>query len=89
MNSDKMREEFEAFFTNDGQFPLACERMENGEYWISTTRTHWATWQASRAAVSIGIPKPTFLIHLDAQRFYQGQIVEFIKDQGFKCEVRK
>jgi hypothetical protein len=63
MNTDKMREEFEAWVVSnwpnqslDRFNPL--HGVTEGEYTGFTVQHCWDAWQASRAALAVNLPKP-------------------------------
>lgn len=45
--TEAMREQFEAWMSEDGAYPQAVERNGFGEYRLMTTYTNWGTWQAA------------------------------------------
>ena len=44
------REAFEAWFSDQGQFPRACETGRDGSYLLQHANTSWIAWQAATAA---------------------------------------
>ena len=44
------REAFEAWFSDQGRFPRACEKGRDGSYLLQHANTSWIAWQAARAA---------------------------------------
>ncbi|MCT9125362.1 hypothetical protein [Cupriavidus gilardii] len=48
MTNDQMREAFEAWYSNDGEWPQAVEHAA-GQYLLTTATTAWRTWQAGVA----------------------------------------
>lgn len=44
------REQFEAWFSDDGKYPHAVERSGNG-YFFADANIQWEVWQASREAL--------------------------------------
>lgn len=61
----KEREAFEAWFSDQGQYPKAIQRRDDG-YLLSTAQSAWDTWQAraaidaalaARGAVPAGLPE--------------------------------
>mgnify|MGYP006935475451 CR=1 FL=1 len=44
------REAFEAWFSDQGRFPRACEKGRDGGYLLQHANTSWSAWQAARAA---------------------------------------
>lgn len=52
---ETMREQFEAWASDNGQFPRAIERSGEG-YRFLPTQNKWDVWQASRAAIEIHLP---------------------------------
>ena len=58
--SDKMREEFEAWFCSTMPYKIAKESwfaiMDDGDYIITDVQAGWAGWRASRAALCVELP---------------------------------
>ena len=44
------REAFEVWFSDQGQFPMACEKGRGGFYLLQHANTSWIAWQAATAA---------------------------------------
>ena len=62
MNIEKMRQQFEAWATDDGKWPKAVER--NGDtYKFMKTHTDWLAWQASRESLVIELPAMRKALH--------------------------
>lgn len=55
MGNDKMREEFEAWATENGM-AIHLARGESGLYGSPVTQRYWGCWQTSRAAVVVELP---------------------------------
>ena len=64
--TDKMREEFEAWYSKelgfrednpDRMFSMFCDDGETHEYYRLGVRTAWLAWKASRAALCVELPK--------------------------------
>lgn len=62
---DKMREEFEKFYSKEfgyrednpeSMFETFCDDGESHEYYRLGVRVAWITWQASRAALCVELP---------------------------------
>lgn len=43
------REAFEAWFSDDGKCPRACERSREGGYVLAHAADAWRAWQAAQA----------------------------------------
>lgn len=43
------REAFEAWFSDDGKYPRACERSCEGGYVLAHAADAWRAWQAAQA----------------------------------------
>lgn len=57
MDTNKMREQFEAWVLRD--YPNQnMRRFNNGEYCSTTVEHCWLSWQASREAVVVELPEP-------------------------------
>lgn len=56
MGKDKMRDEFEAWATENGM-AIHLARGESGLYGSPVTQRYWGCWQASRAAVVVELPR--------------------------------
>ena len=58
--TDKMREEFEAWFCSTMPYKIAKESwfaiMDDGDYIITDVQAAWAGWKASRAALVVELP---------------------------------
>lgn len=54
-DTNKMREEFEAWANEQGYFNLGRER--SGKYKFQTAWAAWEGWQASRQAVVVELPR--------------------------------
>jgi hypothetical protein len=77
MSALTMRDEFEAWYLRrfgkcDMQSGWAMER--------------WEAWQASRAALTIELPKITLNIHCDAQGYMRTQCRQAIEAAGVKVK---
>ena len=64
--TDKMREEFEAWYSkelgfredNPGRmFSMFCDDGESHEYYRLSVRCAWSAWKASRTALCVELPK--------------------------------
>ena len=59
--TDKVREEFEAWFCSTIPYPIAKESwfaiMSCDDYIITEVQAAWAGWKASRAALCVELPK--------------------------------
>ena len=53
---DKMREDFEAWASDNGSHPRAVHRGANGGYQLMSTHAAWEAWQASRKALVVTVP---------------------------------
>lgn len=49
--NDKMREEFEEYFTENGKWPRSVEKNSDGHYLLSSAASSWPIWQAARDSV--------------------------------------
>lgn len=79
---DRMDKQFEAWFRKEYQLEADDDiNFSNGE-----VRMMLKGWRASREAVEVYLPKPSLLIHLDAQKFYRRQVSESIRSQGLKVK---
>ena len=62
--TNKMREEFEAWFCSTIPYPIAKESwfaiMSCDDYIITEVQAAWAGWKASRAALCVEMPKPEY-----------------------------
>lgn len=59
-NKDKIRQEFEAWATDNGYEPRHLGRgQHSGDYLGHATAIAWEAWQASREALCIELPNPT------------------------------
>ncbi len=61
MISDKMREQFEAWASENGM-AMHLARGESGLYVSRVTQNYMDCWQASRAAVVVELPEPYAVI---------------------------
>jgi hypothetical protein len=59
MSNEKMREEFESWYRKNHAWPPESDPLEKvgGEYVFGPIRYRWQTWQASRAAIEVELPK--------------------------------
>ena len=65
---DKMREEFEAWFWDEHHKDSDVELYRdsvfattvNGDYRGISCHTYWTVWKASRAALCVELPRPTY-----------------------------
>ena len=64
--TDKMREEFEAWYSKelgfrednpDRMFSMFCDDGETHEYYRLSVRSAWLSWKASRTALRVELPK--------------------------------
>jgi len=67
---------FEAWYLR--RFSPDCD-MRSG--WA---QERWEAWNASLDSQQITLPKPTLMLHLDAQHHYRDLVVESLRAQGFE-----
>ena len=82
---DKMREEFEAWISHYiGESWLKPDPVRAGEYFDNGTQSMWESWQASRAALCVELPKIT-----DFAKDYRGarEVLNF--EFAVECVARE
>lgn len=48
----RLRAEFEAWYSDGGEYPLACQRAKDGGYMLAQAESSWTAWQAAYRAAS-------------------------------------
>lgn len=77
---DKMREEFEAWFSaENGALP---QKASDGGYYYTPANDMWIAWQASRAALHVELPGAWIL----AEHEYKRQVEESLDSAGVSYE---
>ena len=56
-HTDAERKLFEAFASDNGNWPKAIERDAKGNYLLLTTENGWMWWQAARSAPAAPLPQ--------------------------------
>jgi hypothetical protein len=49
MSVDQVRDAFEHWFSDGGEYPLACQRSGDGGYLLAAAESSWTAWQAATA----------------------------------------
>ena len=84
--TDKMREEFEAWFCSTIPYPIAKESwfaiMSCDDYIIREVQSAWAGWKASRAALCVELPD--FEIDCGECHYHAGNIKAALDDVGVR-----
>ena len=66
---DNMREEFEAWFSNEFKYkPLSCD---GGNYTTVSARAAWSGWKASRALLCVELPENCKGMALTVDEFHK------------------
>lgn len=83
--TDKMREEFEAWFCSTMPYKIAKESwfavMDDGDYIITDVQAAWAGWKASRAALCVDVI--TWHENRNGELFaYEDDVVSALKSAG-------
>ena len=76
---DKMREEFESWAMSDMGY--MCVRVGGG-YKDDYMNTAWLSWQASRAALCVQMPRCCN----EEQDSYRLNVIDSLDDAGVSCE---
>lgn len=92
--TDKAREEFETAFRSAGQFKAMSsaaldsmlERGSDGEYRSVRVHGAWWGWQASRAAIVIGLPEgfETYCGSTEERVIYADEMKDVLVAAGLK-----
>ena len=86
MSSDKMREEFEKAVLNSELLPCNSIVKPEGsdDYSSVLTGVAWLSWQISRAALCVELPKQWFDDDLECDLMVANRVLDALDDAGVR-----
>lgn len=88
MNAEKIREQFVSWIESlnvgyDTRFAEFSGCLNDGEFYDAEVQGLWTTWQASRAAIEVELPKPHFEFEGDpAPEMFASEVIKAIESLG-------
>lgn len=79
---DKIREQFENWFSDNGTAPMAVERMPHGPYKLAQAESSWSAWKASRSALVVELP--VYVTNVTNKHYEEGRddVISAVESAG-------